>query len=260
MLAVTLALAVNLVPVARAEEGEVTETVETVAEQSKHTVVHANTLWDLSKYFYKDPFQWRRIYEANKADIKDPHWIYPNQVFIIPGFDKLVRVVKDGQKEPPPVEAPPPAAEPAPAPEPEPAPVAYNPGRVVGAFALPEALSTKLPDGMTTGQPSTFRFLMPQGWKSDGKVVAFQGRETLAAEGDTLLIRLEAPLKLRRGLRFTVYRPAAPTEADVDQKGLFMQKIGVVEAVKKVSDLEVRVLVVRSGGAVQVGDLVKVGE
>jgi len=113
---------------------------------------------------------------------------------------------------------------------------------------------------MTSGQPSTFRFLMPKGWKADGEVVAFQGREVLAAEGDTLLVRLGAPLRLRRGLRFTVFRPSAPTEADLDQKGLYMQKVGVVEAVKKVSDLEVRVMVLRSGGAVVVGDLVKVGE
>lgn len=262
MLGVILAVAVNLNLAARAEEGEVVETVETVTEQSKHTVVHANTLWDLAKHFYKDPFQWRRIYEANKADIKDPHWIYPNQVFIIPGFDTLVRVVKTGQKEPP-VEAPPPppvAPPPPPPPAPEPAPVAYNPSRVAGGIALPESLSTKLPEGMTTGFPSTVRFLMAPGWKPDGKVVAFAGRESLAAEGDTLLVRLGAPLRLRRGLRFTVYRPSAPTEADLDQKGLYMQKIGVVEAVKKVSDLEVRVLVLRAGGAVGVGDLVKAGE
>lgn len=240
---------------ARAQE-EVTETVETVTEESKHTVVHANTLWDLAKHFYKDPFHWRRIYEANKADIKDPHWIYPNQVFIIPGFDRKVRVVKTGQTEPPPAPEP----EPAPAAEPPPAPVSYNSGRVVGAVTLPESLSTRIPDGMTTGEPSTYRFLMPAGWKADGKVVAFQGREALAAEGDTLLVRLDAPLRLRRGLRFTVYRPAAPTEADLDQKGLYMQKIGVVEAVKKLSALEVRVVVLRSGGAVVGGDLVKVGE
>lgn len=261
----TLALAVAAA--AQAQEGAATEAVETVVKPSKHTVVHANTLWDLAKHFYKDPFQWRRIYEANKADIKDPHWIYPNQVFIIPGFDTLVQVVKTGQKELPteapplpPAPEPPPAPAPAPAPEPAEAPVSYNAGRVGGAVTLPESLSTRLPEGMTGGQPSTFRFLMPAGWQADGEVVSFQGKETLAAEGDTLVVRLSAPLRLRRGLRFTVYRPSAPTEADLDQKGLFMQKIGVVEAVKKVSELEVRVTVLRSGSAVSVGDLVKLGE
>jgi hypothetical protein len=260
MLALILAISVHFVPASLAQEGDAEETVETVTEESKHTVVHANTLWDLAKHFYKDPFQWRRIYEANKDTIKDPHWIYPNQIFIIPGFANTVRVVKTGQKEPPPVVAPPPPPPPAPTPEPEPAPVRFEAGRAPGAFSLPESLSTRLPEGMTSGQPSTFRFLMPQGWKADGQVVAFQGREVLAAEGDTLLVRLNAPLRLRRGLRFTVFRPSAPTEADLDQKGLYMQKVGVVEAVKKVSDLEVRVMVLRSGGAVVVGDLVKVGE
>lgn len=259
MLGLILAWAVGLNLAARAEEGEVVESVETVTEESKHTVVHANTLWDLAKHFYKDPFQWRRIYEANKADIKDPHWIYPNQIFIIPGFANTVRVVKTGQIEPPPVVTPPPPP-PAPEPEPEAPPARFDPRRAAGAIALPESLSTKLPEGMTTGYPSTSRFMMLPGWKADGEVVASLGREVLAAEGDTLLVRLSVPVSLRRGLRFTVYRASAPTEADSDPKALYMQKVGVVEAVKKVSEREVRVVVLRSGGAVQAGDLVKVEE
>lgn len=242
---------------AGAEDGaeEVSEAVETVVEERKHTVVHANTLWDLAKHFYNDPFQWRRIYEANKADIKDPHWIYPDQVFVIPGFEGTYQVVKTRPAPPPP-----PAPEPAPEPEPAPAPVRFTPERQPGAIALPESLSTRIPEGQTGGQPSGFRFLMPPGWKAAGRVVSFAGRESLAAEGDTLVVRLDAPLPLRRGLRFTVFRPSAPTEADLDQKATYMQKVGLVEAAKKLSDTELRVTVLKAGGAIQVGDLVQVGE
>jgi nucleoid-associated protein YgaU len=51
----------------------------------EYTVVRGDCLWNISKkdYIYNDPFQWPRIYEANKDKIKDPDLIYPNQVFRI---------------------------------------------------------------------------------------------------------------------------------------------------------------------------------
>ena len=50
----------------------------------EHTVVGGDTLWFIADHYYKDPFKWPNIYEVNKEKIKDPHWIYPDQVFIIP--------------------------------------------------------------------------------------------------------------------------------------------------------------------------------
>ena len=53
--------------------------------QGTHTVVDGNTLWDLSATYYGDPFDWRRIWEANQAQIDDPNLIEPGQVLVIPG-------------------------------------------------------------------------------------------------------------------------------------------------------------------------------
>ncbi|MBX6363486.1 MAG: LysM peptidoglycan-binding domain-containing protein [Gemmatimonadetes bacterium] len=50
-----------------------------------HEVRRGDTLWDLARQYLGDPFQWPRIYEANRSRIKDPHWIYPNQRLFIPG-------------------------------------------------------------------------------------------------------------------------------------------------------------------------------
>jgi len=52
--------------------------------QKIHTVKKGDTLWDLAGYYYNNPFIWRNIYNANIEKIKDPHWIYPGQEFIIP--------------------------------------------------------------------------------------------------------------------------------------------------------------------------------
>lgn len=57
----------------------------TAASPGEHEVDRGDTLWDLARRFLSDPFDWRRIYQLNQQKIQDPHWIYPGQVFAIPG-------------------------------------------------------------------------------------------------------------------------------------------------------------------------------
>lgn len=52
--------------------------------QRTHFVVPGNTLWGISQQYYNNGTLWPRIYDANRNIIKDPHWIYPRQVFVIP--------------------------------------------------------------------------------------------------------------------------------------------------------------------------------
>jgi LysM repeat protein len=49
-----------------------------------HTVVKGDTLWGISQRYYGKGASWPRIFDANRSKIKDPHWIYPGQVFVIP--------------------------------------------------------------------------------------------------------------------------------------------------------------------------------
>jgi LysM repeat protein len=73
-----LASAVAVSPVATGAQAP-------VERPATHTVKKGDTLWDLAQLYLADPFQWPQIYQLNKDLIKDPHWIYPNQVFRIPG-------------------------------------------------------------------------------------------------------------------------------------------------------------------------------
>jgi hypothetical protein len=60
---------------------------EPVTTQPKeHVVRRGDTLWDLAKSYLADPFLWPSIFEANRTAIKNPHWIYPQQRFLIPGL------------------------------------------------------------------------------------------------------------------------------------------------------------------------------
>jgi len=66
-------------------------------EVNIHVVVRGDTLWDIAKEprYYNDPFQWRRIWEANMCNIVHNaecngagrchyHYLYPGQYLVIP--------------------------------------------------------------------------------------------------------------------------------------------------------------------------------
>lgn len=63
---------------------------------SLHTVERGESLWWMARQYYDDPFEWRRIFEANQGEISDPHWIYPGQHFVIPGHTARVTGVDVG--------------------------------------------------------------------------------------------------------------------------------------------------------------------
>lgn len=73
----------------QAEEAAEAERAAAAAEAAvkrSHTVVKGEYLWKIAGYddIYADPYQWPRIYHANRDQIKDPDLIYPDQVFTIP--------------------------------------------------------------------------------------------------------------------------------------------------------------------------------
>jgi LysM repeat protein len=49
-----------------------------------YVVVKGDCLWKIAQRFYGQGTLWPRIFDANRGQIKDPHWIYPGQRFVIP--------------------------------------------------------------------------------------------------------------------------------------------------------------------------------
>lgn len=60
-----------------------------------HTVVDGDTLWDLAQQFYGNPFEWRRIWDANRPEIDDPNLIYPGQVLNVPAPGQATAAADD---------------------------------------------------------------------------------------------------------------------------------------------------------------------
>ncbi len=58
--------------------------VRAAAPAPTYEVRPGDSLWSIAGRAYDDPFQWRMIYDANRARISDPNKIYPFQELTIP--------------------------------------------------------------------------------------------------------------------------------------------------------------------------------
>ena len=50
---------------------------------ARYTVKQGDTLWKISKRYLQHPWQWSRLWGANRGQIRSPNKIYPGQVLVL---------------------------------------------------------------------------------------------------------------------------------------------------------------------------------
>jgi hypothetical protein len=60
----------------------------------QHVVVRGDTLWDISGKFLQRPWCWPQVWDMNRDQIRNPHWIYPGQIVY---FDRVAGKLRLGK-------------------------------------------------------------------------------------------------------------------------------------------------------------------
>ncbi len=195
----------------------------------QHHVQRGDTLWGIASLFLNNPWCWPQVWEGNRDQIRNPHWIYPGQLILL---DKARGVLRADQSD---VDG-------------------YRLERLSPSARALSAERTRVPviSEHLLNMLSRTRLLDARQLESTPRIIGIAENKTLAAVGDAVVVRGE----LESASRFDVIRPSMPITDPGSTKilGVAGRKIGRVDLVSR-GTLSHRFLVTASEAELQSGDL-----
>ena len=77
----------ELKPGTDAGTGQAGATASGQVQMETVIIKRGDNLWRIARSAWGSGFRWTTIYQANNEQIRNPHWIYPGQIFIMPKGD-----------------------------------------------------------------------------------------------------------------------------------------------------------------------------
>lgn len=245
-------------------------------DSGAHRVVTGDTLWDLAGSYLHDPFQWTRIYEANRARITNPDLIYPDQELVIPSREAAAAL--DAPAEPP----APMAEETVIAPTPEPvaaveeaAPVAEPAAEDTAVVEEPASTANEAEEisaavnaakkkavsaagaGFMGGVADTF--IADENWEYDGYIIRDRELKMMISQGDVVYLNVGASAGVKSKMVAHVFRVGRKVKDPYLKKptGRLVKRVGTVVITGHISDEGCTAVVTNSLEPIRIGDIVK---
>ena len=233
ILIIFVALVILFSPLGHAEEASVTPKV--LDHEEDYIVKEGDTLWDISKRFYNDPFLWPRLWQQNQY-ITNPHHISPgDRIRLYP-----YRVLIETEEVPPPIvdveEKKPPMAEEVPPPLPP-------PPELIRLVIYPEVHSA----GFITEK-----------LEGIGRIVAAKENKLELAEEAEIYINFRGGISVQKGDQFTIFRVGETIGHPVKRKkiGRMVQILGRATIIGVEEGKAQTALITRSYDSIKRGDSV----
>lgn len=191
-----------------------------------HVVRKGDTLWDISFYYFNDPWQWPKVWSYNPP-ITNPHWIYPGD---------LVRLLPKG------VFAGDQQADAAPQPS--------TNGDTQPVDDLPAPAQSR-----SVGIKQT-AFVEKSDLDKSIKVDGSPDEKELMTTGDSVYLSYASNNPPKVGQRYSIYRPDNSVKSGGKNVGSYVKIIGSLEVVSIKQDKRARAVVTNANQEIERGDKV----
>lgn len=202
-----------------------------------HVVRSGDTLWDISFYYFNNPWEWPKVWSYN-PQITNPHWIYPGD---------LVRLLPRGMFA---------GGAAAPTDEPEAAAPDAAPGATPGA-----AEPTPAPARRTEVGVKQTAFVEKAELDTSITIVGSVDEKQLLGDGDAVYLSYPEGKPPKVGQRYSIYEPGKPVKHEGKEYGAYVKLLGTLDVVSVKQDKRARGVIVSASQEIErgakVGPLVK---